>query len=129
MIDSCGGFCSVPGPLQTVQRAKFWGLQASDAIHLGVDNLDVVGQVGRLLDGVRSSWPAELLNDGDLAMLINRILEQRGSFFLCSVSRPRLWKRLRVCGQRSCASVDAKRRRLHQLAEVLPPAQDRVGVG
>ena len=39
-------------------------LQASDAIHLGVDNLNVVRQVGRLLDC-------------DLIMLIGRILEQR----------------------------------------------------
>ena len=25
VVESCGGFCSVPGPLQTVQRAEFWG--------------------------------------------------------------------------------------------------------
>ena len=24
MINSCRGFCSVPGPLQTVQRVEFW---------------------------------------------------------------------------------------------------------
>ena len=24
MIDSCRGFCNVPGPLQTVQRAELW---------------------------------------------------------------------------------------------------------
>ena len=39
---SCRAFISVPGPLQTVQRAELWGvilaLQASDAVHLGVDN-------------------------------------------------------------------------------------------
>ena len=52
-------------------------MQASDAIHLGLDNLKVVRQVGRLLDGVRSSRPAELVNDGDLPMLIGRILELR----------------------------------------------------
>ena len=36
---SCRGFCSVPGPLQTVQRAEFWGvilaLQSSGAVHFG----------------------------------------------------------------------------------------------
>ena len=32
--------------------------QASDALHLGVDNLNVVRQVGRLLDSVWSSRPA-----------------------------------------------------------------------
>ena len=46
MTNSCWGFCPVPGPLQTGQRAELWGvilaLQASDAIHLGVDNLNVV---------------------------------------------------------------------------------------
>ena len=26
VVESCRGFCSVPGPLQTVQRAEFWGL-------------------------------------------------------------------------------------------------------
>ena len=24
-VQSCGGFCSVPGPLQSVQRAEMWG--------------------------------------------------------------------------------------------------------
>ena len=52
---SCRGFCSIPGPLQSVQRAGMWGvmlaLQSSSAIHLGVDNLGVVRHVGCLLDG------------------------------------------------------------------------------
>ena len=52
---SCRGFVSVPGPLQTAQRAELWGgvilaLQSSDAVHVGVDNLGVVRHVGRLLD-------------------------------------------------------------------------------
>ena len=46
LVHSCRGFCSVPGPLQSVQRAEMWGvilaLQSSSAIHLGVDNLGVV---------------------------------------------------------------------------------------
>ena len=50
----CKGFCSVPGPLQSVQRAEMWGvilaLQTSRAVHLGVDNLGVVRHGGRLLD-------------------------------------------------------------------------------
>ena len=81
MINSCRGLCSVPGPLQTVQRAEFRGfllaLQASDAIHLGVDNLNVVRHSGRLFDGVRSLCLAELVIDGDFPMLIGRIFEQR----------------------------------------------------
>ena len=38
VVSACRGFLSVPGPLQTVQRAELWGvilaLQASDCIHL-----------------------------------------------------------------------------------------------
>ena len=82
MGGSCGGFCSVPDPLQTVQRAEFWGailaLQASGAVHLGVDNLNVVGRAGRLLNGCRSPCPAELLNDGDLILLNGKMLGLRG---------------------------------------------------
>ena len=77
-IGSCRGFCSVPGPLQTVQRAEFWqvllALQAADGIHLGVDNLGVVRHVGRLLDGSVGSRPPELVKDGDLILLIGRML-------------------------------------------------------
>ena len=64
------GFCSPPGPLQTVQEAELWvvilALQASDAVHLGVNDLNVVRHVGRLLDGVRALRPLELKDDGDL---------------------------------------------------------------
>ena len=64
------------------RRAEFWGvivaLQAADGIHLGVDNLGVVRHVGRLIDGNVESYPAELVKDGDLILLIGRILEMRG---------------------------------------------------
>ena len=50
LSSSCLGFSSLPGPLQTVQRAEFWGvvlaLQATNAVHLGVDHLNVVRYVG-----------------------------------------------------------------------------------
>ena len=40
VVSACRGFCSVPGPLQSVQRAELWGvvlaLQANDGVHLGV---------------------------------------------------------------------------------------------
>ena len=59
-----------------------WGvilaLQTSRAVHLGVDNLGVVRHVGRLLDGCRDSKPFELVNDGDLLLLIDRMLRKRG---------------------------------------------------
>ena len=55
-----------------------WGvilaLQSSGAVHLGVDNLSVVRLVGRLLDGHRGSVPFELVKDGDLLLLIERML-------------------------------------------------------
>ena len=81
-VQSCRGFCSVPGPLQSVQRAERWGvilaLQSSDAVHLGVDNGGVVRHVGRLLDGHHSSVPFELVKDGDLLLLIDRMFHLRG---------------------------------------------------
>ena len=82
----CRGFSSV-GPLQSVQRAEMWGvvlaLQTSRAVHLGVDNLGVVRHVGRLLSGCRDSKPFELVNDGDLLLLIDRMLQQRGLDTVC----------------------------------------------
>ena len=75
-VSSCRGFCSVPGPLQSVQRAEMWcvilALQSSGAVHLGVDNLGVVRHVGRLLGGSHGSPPFELV------MLIKRVLHLRG---------------------------------------------------
>ena len=79
---SCRGFCSVPGPYQSVQRAEMWGvilaLQSSGAVHLGVDNLGVVRHVGRLLDGHHGSVPFEIVKDGDLLLLLERMLHLRG---------------------------------------------------
>ena len=81
-VSSCRGFFSVPGPLQSVQRAEMWGvilaLQSSHAVHLGVDNLGVVRHVGRLLDGSHGSPPFELVNEGDLLLLLHRMLHLRG---------------------------------------------------
>ena len=81
-LQSCRGHCSVPGPLQTVQRAEMrsviLALQSSDAVHLGVDNLGVVRHVGCLLDGHHGSVPFELVKDGDLLLIIERMLILRG---------------------------------------------------
>ena len=80
---SCRAFVSVPGPLQTVQRAELWvvilALQTSVAVHIGVDNLGVVRHVGRLLDGSPFSTPLELVIDGDLLILLRRMIDLRGS--------------------------------------------------
>ena len=81
-VASCRGYCSVLGPLQSVQRAELWGvilaLQASCGAHLGVDNLNVVRHVGRLLDGGPGARPFEIVKDGDLLFLIDRMLQLRG---------------------------------------------------
>ena len=53
-------------------------LQSSSAVHLGVDNLVVVRHVGRLLAGCPGSTSFELVNDGDLLFLIDRMLHLRG---------------------------------------------------
>ena len=80
---SCRAFVSVPGPLQTVQRAELWvvilALQSDKAVHVGVDNLGVVRHIGRLLDGLPPSIPLELVFDGDLLVLIRRMIDLRGS--------------------------------------------------
>ena len=51
---------------------------ANDGVHLGVDNINVVRHVGRFLDGRTTSRPAELVKDGDLILLIERMLRLRG---------------------------------------------------
>ena len=53
-------------------------LQSSGAVHLVVDNLGVVRHVGRLLDGHHGSVPFELVKDGDLLLLIERMLRLGG---------------------------------------------------
>ena len=59
-----------------------WGvilaLQSSGAVHVGVDILGVVRHVGRLLNGHHGSIPFELVKDGDLLLLIERMLRLRG---------------------------------------------------
>ena len=81
VVGACRGFCSDPGPLQSVQRAEFWGvilaLQANDGVHLGVDNLGVVRHVGRLLDGKTAFRPPQLAKNGDLILLTERMLRLR----------------------------------------------------
>ena len=87
LSSSCLGSCSLPGPLQTVQRAEFWGvvlaLQATNAVHLGVDSLNVVGHVGRLLNGLSSVRSLEHVDDGDLIILIRKLLSIRGEGTVC----------------------------------------------
>ena len=57
-------------PLQTLQRAEFWGktmaLQVCWPGHMGVDDPDVVLSIARLLDHGCFSKPLPLVKDGDL---------------------------------------------------------------
>ena len=53
-----------------MQRAEIWGvlaaLQGCTPMHVGVDNLNVVRHVSRIIDGLCTSKPFSLVNDGDL---------------------------------------------------------------
>ena len=72
----------VPGVLQTVQRAEFWGailaLQAYWTCHLGIDNLKVARTFGRLLDRDSLAEPLPLVKDGDLVALVQYMVRTRG---------------------------------------------------
>ena len=56
----------------------FWLSSLLVRFILGVDNLGVGRHVGRLLDGHHGSVPFELVRDGDLLFLIERMLHLRG---------------------------------------------------
>ena len=67
-------FLPVPGLMQTVQRAEFWGaivaLQAYWPCLLGIGGLRVARTVGRLLDKDCFAKPLPLVKDGDLVALV-----------------------------------------------------------
>ena len=75
---NCRVFMSVPGTLQSVQRAEFWGailaLQAYYPCHLGIDNLNVARIIGRLLDRGSLGTPLPLVPDGDLVAVVQHML-------------------------------------------------------
>ena len=52
-------------------------LQANDGVHLGVDNQGVVVMLVGFWDGRVSSRPCELLPDGDLLLLVEKMLHCR----------------------------------------------------
>ena len=70
------GLCNLFNELRC--GVSFLALQSSSAVHLEVDNLGVVRHVGRLLDGCPSYTLFELVNDGDLLLLVDRMLHLRG---------------------------------------------------
>ena len=72
--DSCKTLRTTTPPL-----LRHWlALQASRAVHLGVDNLIVVRHVGRVLGGTHAIRSLELENDGELIGLIQRMIRFRG---------------------------------------------------
>ena len=81
--ERCSLYSSLPGPLQSVQRAEMWGavlaLQATSAVHLGVDSLHVVRHVSRILACSPGIRPFELCVDGDLLSLIADLIRKRRS--------------------------------------------------
>ena len=81
--EACRLYCSVPGPLQTVQRAEIWrvlvALQSCLRLHVGVDNLNVVNHLAAIIAGRRVGRPFCLVNDGDLLLLAQQLVRWRGS--------------------------------------------------
>ena len=75
-------YCSIPGPLQSVQRAEIWevliALQGQTATHIGVDNLNVVNHVSSLIANRWSGRLFPLVNDGDLLCLAQGMVRSRG---------------------------------------------------
>ena len=81
-LERCRAFLPVPGVLQTVQRAEFWGaitaMQAYWPRHSGIDNLNVARSIGRLLDRDSLVKPLPLVKDGDLIALARYMIRTRG---------------------------------------------------
>ena len=79
-LERCLAFMPVPGVLQTVQRAEFWGailaLQAYWPCHLGIDNLNVARTTGRLLD--RDCLVKPFATNYDLVALSQYMIRTRG---------------------------------------------------
>ena len=80
-VERCRALMSVPGPMQTIQRAEFLGdivaLQSSWPCHLGIDNLHVARSVGRLLDHGCLAKPSSLVKDRNLVAVIQHMIRAR----------------------------------------------------
>ena len=75
-------FAGITGPLQSVQRAEYWGvilaLQAFCSIQVGIDNLNVLGGVAKIVDSGITGTPLLLIMDGDFLAVIRSVLCVRG---------------------------------------------------
>ena len=78
--DAARIFSMDPGPLQTVQRAEYWGailaLQAFMPVHLGIDNKNVCNNIGKVPAGW-SGTPFCLCTEGDLLCFIDNMVQYR----------------------------------------------------
>ena len=95
-------------------------LQGYVAMHVGVDNLNVVSHVGSLIAGLWSGRPFPLVNDGDLLLLVQRVVRCRGrSNTLVSKVKGHADEgmvatgRVRVGNDEADAAADMGRRRVH----------------
>ena len=85
-LERCRAFLPVllpvPGALQTVQRAEFWGallaMQAYWPCHFGIDNLNVARSIGSLLDRDSLVKALPLVKDGDLVAVVQYMIRTRG---------------------------------------------------
>ena len=81
-LERCRIFLPVPGVMQSLQRAEFWGailaMQAYWPCHLRIDNLNVARSLGRLLDCGSLDKPLPLVKDGDLIALVQYMIRIRG---------------------------------------------------
>ena len=81
-LERCRAFMPVPGDMQTVQRAEFWGaivaMQAYWPCHLGICNVDVAGIIGRLLGTGSLFKPLPLLKVAALIDLVQYMIRARG---------------------------------------------------
>ena len=72
-LERSRAFLPVPGVMQTVQCAEFWGavvaMQAYWPCHLGIDHLNVAGTIGRLVDKDCLVKLLLLIQDGDWSLL------------------------------------------------------------
>ena len=81
-LERCRALLPVPGVMQTLHRAEFWGaivaMQAYWPCHLSIDNLNVARTIGRLLDRDCLAKPSPLAKDGDLVALAQYMIRTRG---------------------------------------------------
>ena len=81
-LERCRAFLPVPGVMQTVQRAEFWGAIVSMQVywpcHLGIDNLNATRSIGRQLDRGCLAKPLPPVKDGDLVGIVQSMIQATG---------------------------------------------------